>query len=480
MGTEFVEHFFGLAQMILLNFNYGEFLKMVKHIELRQKLLLSGKFKETRERHSASGYIMDYDARPLTSDDKELATIKLTDCDLNELVSLGFHEAYHICKDLLKILASLPTLDAPIDLAPLGSLSSQSKIPGSTCRSSDSDSDEENEETPNSDSDENVIEDVFNMDLPLGPMTAAAARDTAHLAAISEDIGHLQACIEDREIAGSTPNLPTIKSLGLLASVDNLASHSLSKSDILDGSGKISILAMLEYRKRLQSGTTVHSERSVRLNPKFEAAEKEREDILKNSGVVAKLSMKEASHCLRIGQQLDGLLQKTLPKKDREMRWLSIAQGLHLLLHPEVGNYGIFHTNKRMYIGEILDMYKKTASGRYGSVANIGSATSLQAISVRVYLPLTMATTCDDEEDEAPIFSCSHGQFHLHMYAPIDSLLYRLGAHVFQSLGQGSQLKARFALKEEANAHWLSLTRYKVARKLPKLSIRIPGRKQDK
>ncbi|KAG6895279.1 hypothetical protein C0992_002217 [Termitomyces sp. T32_za158] len=335
MGTEFVEHFFGLARMILPNFNYGEFLKMVKHIELRQKLLLSGKFKEARERHSASGYIMDYDARPLTSDDKELATVKLTDCDLNELVSLGFHEAYHICKDLLKIPASLPTLEAPIDLAPLGSLSSQSKIPGSTGRSLDSDSDEENEETPDSDSDENVIEDVFNMDLPLGPMTAAAAHDTARLAAISEDIGHLQACIEDREIAGSTPNLPTIKSLGLLASVDNLASQSLSKSDILDGSGTISILAMLEYRKRLQSGTTVHSERSVRLNPKFEAAEKEREDIFKNSGVVAKLSMKEASHRLRIGQQLDGLLQKNLPKKDREMRWLSIAQGLRLLIHPE-------------------------------------------------------------------------------------------------------------------------------------------------
>jgi len=40
MGTEFIEHFFGLARSLLPDLAYNELLKMVKHIMLRQKLLL--------------------------------------------------------------------------------------------------------------------------------------------------------------------------------------------------------------------------------------------------------------------------------------------------------------------------------------------------------------------------------------------------------------------------------------------------------
>ncbi|KAJ7865861.1 hypothetical protein B0H14DRAFT_2275952, partial [Mycena olivaceomarginata] len=32
LGTEFVEHFFGLARMMLPNFTYAEFLKLVQHV----------------------------------------------------------------------------------------------------------------------------------------------------------------------------------------------------------------------------------------------------------------------------------------------------------------------------------------------------------------------------------------------------------------------------------------------------------------
>ena len=49
MGTPFVEHFFGLARSLLPDFAYAELLKMVKHIMLRQKLLLGGKFDDKRE-----------------------------------------------------------------------------------------------------------------------------------------------------------------------------------------------------------------------------------------------------------------------------------------------------------------------------------------------------------------------------------------------------------------------------------------------
>lgn len=54
--------FFGLARMLLPNFTFAEFMKMVQHITLRQKMLLTGKFDERREKSSAVGYIMDYDS----------------------------------------------------------------------------------------------------------------------------------------------------------------------------------------------------------------------------------------------------------------------------------------------------------------------------------------------------------------------------------------------------------------------------------
>lgn len=52
LGTEFVKHFFGLVRTMLPNFMYSEFLKMVQHIMVRQRILMSGKFKTGKECNS--------------------------------------------------------------------------------------------------------------------------------------------------------------------------------------------------------------------------------------------------------------------------------------------------------------------------------------------------------------------------------------------------------------------------------------------
>ena len=78
MSTSFVEHFFGLTQSLLTDFTYVELLKMVKHTMLCQKLLLRGKFDDKREQKSCSGYILDYDASPLTEDELLKAHVTLT------------------------------------------------------------------------------------------------------------------------------------------------------------------------------------------------------------------------------------------------------------------------------------------------------------------------------------------------------------------------------------------------------------------
>jgi hypothetical protein len=53
------------------------------------------------------------------------------------------------------------------------------------------------------------------------------------------------------------------------------------------------------------------------------------------------------------------------------------------------GSFVIVRNKKRTYIGEVLDLYKKAAGNRYGSVKRAGSVEELQFLSVRVYLPLT-------------------------------------------------------------------------------------------
>jgi hypothetical protein len=44
----------------------------------------------------------------------------------------------------------------------------------------------------------------------------------------------------------------------------------------------------------------------------------------------------------------------------------------------------------RFYIGQVLDLYKRGANSRYGSVELASSAQGLSWLSLRVYLPLQL------------------------------------------------------------------------------------------
>jgi hypothetical protein len=48
-------------------------------------------------------------------------------------------------------------------------------------------------------------------------------------------------------------------------------------------------------------------------------------------------------------------------------------------------------TPKCFYIGEILDLYKKGNSSRYGSVESTDNISQLAWLSLRVYLPLEIS-----------------------------------------------------------------------------------------
>ncbi|KAF7318667.1 hypothetical protein HMN09_00378400 [Mycena chlorophos] len=56
------------------------------------RLMLSGRFKEKRERNARAGYILDFDTSPLTAEDRELARVRITPSEMNALVQLARRE----------------------------------------------------------------------------------------------------------------------------------------------------------------------------------------------------------------------------------------------------------------------------------------------------------------------------------------------------------------------------------------------------
>ena len=119
LGTEFVEHFFGLARTLRPDFTYAKLVKTVQNVMVRQRLLLTDRFHEKRRNDSAAGYVIDYDPSPLTVDEVRFACVTLTPRDINLLVELSFREASQICRQILKI--STPTLaNGPLKLVSVG------------------------------------------------------------------------------------------------------------------------------------------------------------------------------------------------------------------------------------------------------------------------------------------------------------------------------------------------------------------------
>jgi hypothetical protein len=52
------------------------------------------------------------------------------------------------------------------------------------------------------------------------------------------------------------------------------------------------------------------------------------------------------------------------------------------------GTFVIMKNKTRTYIGEVLDIYKKLASGRHGSLKDANTPNNLSYLSLRVFLPL--------------------------------------------------------------------------------------------
>jgi hypothetical protein len=331
LGTEFVEHFFGLARMLLPNFTYAELLKMVQNVMVRQKLLLMGEFREGREKESAAGYSFDYDPYPITAAQLQKLHVHLMLQDLNSIVEVAYQDVAQICKDILRI--QIPALEdgQPLFLTPLGVPKSKIATGKRSARRTNDLEDLESGIDSADESGDNLVEDIQN--LPLVDPAQAMCK-VVRLSQLSDDLG---SGIEQVAAAVNKPMLTVIQAV---------LSHSESPpskpilisaptpsivvtSTIMDDNNRVSISLMLKSRLLQQSKATVRSERVVNLDPRFASVHRTISGVDKES----KMTVQEASHRVRIAQVFDGEFVQA--KKDRELRWQNVARAIAQLVMPQ-------------------------------------------------------------------------------------------------------------------------------------------------
>ncbi|KAF9236407.1 hypothetical protein BU15DRAFT_76980 [Melanogaster broomeanus] len=485
LGTEFVEHFFGLARTFLPNFAYAELLKMVQNVMVRQKLLLNSNFREVREKESAAGYSFDYDPYPLTTAHLRKLRANLTSQDLNAIIEVAYREAAQICKDILRIRVPALRDGHPLALAPLGvPIPKLKRSRGSATRSDDPEESESAIDSADESGDDSEEEGYTSSESD----PAQAALEVATLSSLCDDLEAGAAEAAAIVTLGPTPSVLAavrVQSEPSPSPGTSETGHTLVlKSAILDENGKASVALMLKTRLLHESKATVRSERVVQLDPKF-TLHKTLSSINKDS----KMTVQEASHRVRIAQALDSAFVQA--KKARELHWQSATRAIAQLVMPqelpnlqtknvsklfplEHHSVVIVHSTAWFYIGEVLDIYKKGTNNHYGSIDSSECLSNLSFLSLLVYLPLSGETTGldsaiyedDDYEDSRPTFTKFHHSYHLHMHAPISNILYHVGKRALI----GSNPRA-LRLTAEATKHWVSLMRPPVKQKLAKLRI---------
>ncbi|KAF9034576.1 hypothetical protein BJ165DRAFT_1534007 [Panaeolus papilionaceus] len=482
--------------------------------------------KTKRERDSASGYIYSPDTDMHKSSKVAPLTITLSKDELDHLIKLGHDEAAQICHDILHIPMPRFSAQKPVTLIPLGAWK-VSNI-GKDTMLDDEDSEYASDVNDEHDSDEEPPQRLHEeVAIPLSKAAEEASEAVAAFEAFAstfepEDDSALKQLLEQGHFDIA---IPIATDSGVVVPHANtcgddeqapefISSRILSEADSLGLApirSRVSIVKIMESRSCIQSGTTTKSERIVKISSKYVNLEKQQSkgDSKINK---PKFTPQEASHRLRIAQEVNQELKKDVEKKTRQLRWQNAIKevkdavisgsrddasnvagrgklkwkgGVSPVALPYLEQKNITSLNpiRRMYIGHVLDLYKKGDNSRYGSISEASNIKDIAWLSLRVYLPIQNGNNSDDDDmmDEPDSslldFSCGYKTYkcHLHTHAPSDHIVYNLGSSVFE-FHDGNILRAR--LSQAAGKHWndinQSLVKAALA-KLPPLKIHIPG-----
>ncbi|KAG5650964.1 hypothetical protein H0H81_010386 [Sphagnurus paluster] len=363
-----------------------------------QRILESGLLKSKQERDSAVGYMFDAGTDMYKASSQPVPPSKLSDQELNSLVVIAHDEAIQICKTILNI--SIPKVEAakPVKLQPLsqsaganfsddkdlpvdpeGYLSDDDKIEDLT-----DDEGQDEPETPSATSDD-------CSDTRMKIMVEIAASDVACYSALCDNLDDtLNASgLTDTDISTPLPHpIPSAVTASQLPALQPTLRQVISES------GNVSIDSLIDIRNAIQSGTATKSERVVTVSEKFALRKVQRdlsngEDSLDKKN---KFSIREASQRLRVAQDLNPVIKKEEQKKVRQLWWTTTAKEVEDTLNRPLAagrqsplsylsqknvtalnpiqrdSYVIMRTKARFYIGQVLDLYKKGASSRYGSI----------------------------------------------------------------------------------------------------------------
>ena len=107
-GTDFLEHFFGIARSFIPDFTYSQLLEMYSHIEARQRILATGKHQTSREKDSNNGYCFDSFIHQLSASDIARLTSISSRREIDEACNIGWHEAAAIAQQYCGL--AVPTL----------------------------------------------------------------------------------------------------------------------------------------------------------------------------------------------------------------------------------------------------------------------------------------------------------------------------------------------------------------------------------
>jgi len=441
-GTEFVEHFFGIARQLLPNFSYAEFLKMVQHIMVQQCILESGLLKVKRECESATGYIFNSGNDTRKAAPGLIIPARLSDHELNGLVEVAYDEASRFCREILFL--PVPRLDPtkPLQLRPLGAPaprknkksqkkpevdSSDDGLSGEEIQEDEGESGSDHEGPgPEENSATATPRPSSDVPLTLDNVTAKAASEAARYTALCNDLDDIMESADIRAADIATPKPHPLPVSSDSPPLPTTEPDSRTTSRLLDLAGKsISLKRVLDSRIECQSGTGIKSERSVKVNSTMalrKVLDSEAGSTVDNSE--KKISPKEAAHRLRIAQELNPELKRHEQKKTRQIRWetavkkmeetltfvqssTSSVTNVPLLQLPNLGSKNVtaLHPLKRdmfvimrsstdrFYIGQVLNLYKCGANSCYGSVELASTAQGLSWLSLRVYLPLQLVRT---------------------------------------------------------------------------------------
>ncbi|KIO26183.1 hypothetical protein M407DRAFT_24516 [Tulasnella calospora MUT 4182] len=255
--TAALEHLFGVIRQVLDSFTYGEVIKHIKAVTLRQGLLFTGHYKPAHDKRSADGYIYDFDHPESTPDILSILSQFPSRAELDKACKIGRDKAVALASDLLDI--AVP--DFPLRLLRHDSVAvpeTSTVQPTSTA-------------TP-----QKVVAPAAVESLPYMPGVTFhdANHDTARLHPLDSDLHQYRKDVQ--HLQDHSPSSSTSKSSSVsqpaISPVSSSQDSSPQRSHILEACGKkINIEQLVARRRSTQAGTNLHSEKIKSVSSNLQA-----------------------------------------------------------------------------------------------------------------------------------------------------------------------------------------------------------------